>query len=271
MSKKIISEVKELANKISNSSNFNISELKQEVSVLYDKLTVLEFLEKSISVIENNDSSTTSAETELPKVEVFEEISEVSETIIEAMDFLKVDEVVESDRGIVASNDAVTIEEKIVEVDEAVDNEMTVGASNDAFKIEEQVENDAIKDKMVEENEVVNKEDEASPLNIKIEEAKVANTSKSLHETFDTKKLSLHEELKKNHIQIGLNDRIAFVKRLFDGNQQDFHRVLSQVNTFATIDEVKEFIDTMVRPEHNWDNQEEYAERFMDIIEVRFQ
>lgn len=93
----------------------------------------------------------------------------------------------------------------------------------------------------------------------------------SLNESIEQRKSSLHEELKKNLIQIGLNDRIAFVKRLFDGNQQDFHRVLSQVNTFSTIDEVREFIDTMVRPEHNWENQEEYAERFMEIIEVKFQ
>ncbi len=97
------------------------------------------------------------------------------------------------------------------------------------------------------------------------------DSTKSLNESIDAKKSSLHEELKKNYIQIGLNDRIAFVKRLFDGSQQDFHRVLSQVNTFSTIDEVKEFIDTMVRPEHNWENQEEYAERFMEIIEVKFQ
>ena len=94
---------------------------------------------------------------------------------------------------------------------------------------------------------------------------------KSLNDSIDAKKLSLHEELKRNSIQIGLNDRIAFVKRLFDGNQQDFHRVLSQINTFSTIDEVNEFIDTMVRPEHNWENHEEFADRFMEIIEVKFQ
>ena len=94
---------------------------------------------------------------------------------------------------------------------------------------------------------------------------------KSINESINSTKSLLHEELKKSAIQIGLNDRIAFVKRLFDGNQQDFHRVLSQVNTFSSFEEVTEFIETMVKPEHNWDNQEEYAERFMEIIEIKFQ
>ena len=35
-------------------------------------------------------------------------------------------------------------------------------------------------------------------------------------------------------IKIGLNDRIAFVKHLFDESQEDFNRVISQLNTFKT-------------------------------------
>ena len=46
-------------------------------------------------------------------------------------------------------------------------------------------------------------------------------------------------------VQIDLNDRIVFVKHLFEGNQEDFNRVLSQLNTFKTEKEAKKFMDTV--------------------------
>ena len=283
MSKKIILEIKELAKGIENSSDLNISELKQKVSVLYDKLTILEFLEESISVVENIVSVNTTVEIDSNKTDVVEEIIETPESVTESLDFIKSDEVAVKEVPVVTNNEVVNEEQKIehqekqqqteqeVEYKKVVEEEVVVShsvvvTSSETVKDEEQVQVD-----IIEEKKVIVEKIEVSPLNTKIEDVKVANTTRSLHETFDTKKSSLHEELKKDLIQIGLNDRIAFVKRLFDGSQQDFHRVLSQVNTFATIDEVREFIDTMVRPEHNWDNQEEYAQRFMEIIEVRFQ
>ena len=71
-------------------------------------------------------------------------------------------------------------------------------------------------------------------------------------------------------IQIGLNDRIAFVKHLFDNNQGDFNRVVSQLNTFKTIKEAKKFINKMVKPDYDWSEKEEYETRLLEIIERRF-
>lgn len=71
-------------------------------------------------------------------------------------------------------------------------------------------------------------------------------------------------------IQIGLNDRIAFVKHLFEGNLNDFNRVLSQLNTFKTEKEAKKFITKTVKPDYNWSDKEEYEDRFLELIERRF-
>ncbi|MGG8496810.1 hypothetical protein ACQY1Q_10360 [Tenacibaculum sp. TC6] len=71
-------------------------------------------------------------------------------------------------------------------------------------------------------------------------------------------------------IQIGLNDRIAFVKHLFEGNQSDFNRVISQLNTCKTEIEAKKFINKLVKPDYNWTDKEEYEARLMEIIERRF-
>ncbi|PQJ21690.1 hypothetical protein [Tenacibaculum sp. SG-28] len=80
---------------------------------------------------------------------------------------------------------------------------------------------------------------------------------------------SLNDQLQKT-IQIGLNDRIAFVKHLFEGNQNDFNRVISQLNTFKTEKEAKKFISKMVKPDYEWSTKEAYEERLIEIIERRF-
>ncbi|AUC85301.1 hypothetical protein CW731_08355 [Polaribacter sp. ALD11] len=83
------------------------------------------------------------------------------------------------------------------------------------------------------------------------------------------KPTSLNDKLQTN-IQIGLNDRIAFVKNLFEGSQEDFNRVISQLNTFKTEKEAKKFITKMVKPDYNWSEQEELENRLTAIIERRF-
>jgi len=72
-------------------------------------------------------------------------------------------------------------------------------------------------------------------------------------------------------IAIGLNDRIGFVQHLFNDSNEDFNRVISQLNTFDTFEEAKTFINEMVIPDYNyWVGKEDYLERFMEIVEKKF-
>ena len=81
---------------------------------------------------------------------------------------------------------------------------------------------------------------------------------------------SLNDSLNQG-LNIGLNDRLAFIKHLFEGQVEDYTRVLSQINTMDTFSEAQEFIKGKVKPDYNyWLNKEEYSERFMNIIEKRF-
>ncbi len=89
-------------------------------------------------------------------------------------------------------------------------------------------------------------------------------------EKIEMTKKSLNDTLSQKQIQIGLNDRIAFVKHLFNGSQGDFIRVLSQLNSFQTEDQAKNFIQSMVKPDYNWDDKVEYEERLTILIERRF-
>ena len=86
----------------------------------------------------------------------------------------------------------------------------------------------------------------------------------------DTKK-SLNDKLKSDGLVIGLNDKLAFIKHLFDGKTEDYERVLSQINTLSSFKEVSALIQSIVKPDYNgWVGKEEYEERFMEIIEAKF-
>ena len=57
---------------------------------------------------------------------------------------------------------------------------------------------------------------------------------------------------------------------MFEGSQEDFNRVVSQLNTYATEKEAKKFIHKMVKPDYDWSQQEELEARFIEIVERKF-
>lgn len=82
---------------------------------------------------------------------------------------------------------------------------------------------------------------------------------------------SLNDKLNGKEIKVDLNNRLAFVKHLFNGSTEDYNRVLSQLGTIDTEERSIAFIENMVKPDYNnWESKEEYAERFMGLIERRF-
>lgn len=81
---------------------------------------------------------------------------------------------------------------------------------------------------------------------------------------------SLNKRLGKGSIEVGLNDRIGLVKHLFDGQQEDFNRVLSQLNTLDGLAESLRFIEEMVKPDYDWTAAEEYEERLIALVHQRF-
>ena len=84
-------------------------------------------------------------------------------------------------------------------------------------------------------------------------------------------KTSLNETLKSAAFHIGLNDRLAFVNHLFENNNEDYDRVISQLNTMDSFEEITDFLENIIKPDYNnWDGKEDYETRFLDIIEQKF-
>lgn len=72
-------------------------------------------------------------------------------------------------------------------------------------------------------------------------------------------------------IQIGLNDRLAFINNLFDQSEEDYQRVILQVQTLSSWEEAQNFIEQMIKPDYDfWEGKEEFEARFLKCLESNF-
>lgn len=108
------------------------------------------------------------------------------------------------------------------------------------------------------------------------EQAAAPSGNTALNGTKDSKpnstppKKSLNDHLRKG-VSFGLNDRLVFVRHLFEGNGVDYDRVISQLNTFSNYKEANDFIHAVVKPDYNnWIGKEQYEKRFLKALKNKF-
>jgi len=90
-------------------------------------------------------------------------------------------------------------------------------------------------------------------------------------EFYGTKEFEKINQPTQRDFDIRLNDRVAFEFHLFNGETENFQRVISQLSTFDAFEQAKDFIENVVKPDYNnWLMKEEYENRFIKIIENRF-
>lgn len=254
MHKKLETDLMSLAHSILQMKNKeNVFLLKQKAQEIYEKIAVLAFVEEYVNTTPN------SLETkEVLTAKVEKAFEEKAKKLIE-------EEVVE---GILISSTAMSLE---------VESKKLEAVIVDDF-VEEEVEEEDEKEEAMEQSlDVLTS---LAPEDTKdAEQPKVLTLEEELEDTISVDVIaSLFEPVKPNslneklhiHIQIDLNDRIVFVKNLFDSSQEDFNRVISQLNTFKTEKEAKKFISKMVKPNYNWSEHEELEQRLNTIIERKF-
>lgn len=303
MHKKLAADLTSLAHSILQMKNKDdVFALKNKAYEVYEKLAVLAYVEEYLNTTPNpehtkeeliekiqNVAQEIAAEPEVQETltkteDIMEETIEVSQESDEEEPQEAVEEVAEiQEEEEVVKYDLEAIKDETSEEEakhEEVANEETDLASS-AEEVqdvnEEAVEEESVEPEIEKEEEVLVFELEAH--DEEKEEKKIPSLEEELQDTIavdvvadlfeNAPKKSLNDKLH-GDIQIGLNDRIAFVKNLFDGSQEDFNRVVSQLNTFKTEKEAKKFINKMVKPDYNWSEKEEFEERFMNIIERKF-
>lgn len=258
--------------KLKNKSE--VVQLQQETLNLYEKLSVLRFVEENYGdasmeipsdIEEKLENPTLVEENIAVQNEVTEEkteeiVSEVKEEIIsETSEDLSVEEV------------EIPVSEPVQEEEKTDEEQPKIEDFQVRFEdFEAQLANaKPTKTQPVTEEIPFEEEPLFVPVQTTtIEQTEIKKTEVTITET--TKNVSINDAIKKN-FNIGLNDRIAFEFHLFGGQTEDFNRVLSQLNTFETFAEAKDFIENVVKPDYNnWTAKDEYETRFLEIIESKF-
>ena len=240
MEKSLKSDLQALAEKIQSSSEMaSVSEMQNLAKELYEKFTVLKFVEENIDAQKVTEP--------IPETIVQLEVSE--------------EEIVEDDFG--DSGILSTLDEDLFVSDEEMDEHLVESATEKMIDIVAQMEP---------ETQQVDDLFEAvmAQPSVGKNDMETVTPTQSDIQVSSTKPTSLNDRLKKG-ITIGLNDRIAFVKHLFNGSTEDFNRVISQLNTSSSELEALEFLNNMVKPEYNnWIGKEEYEQRLLSFIEGRY-
>ena len=98
----------------------------------------------------------------------------------------------------------------------------------------------------------------------------VSNKNKEFQLSLDQERENVNDQFAKS-LSIDLNDRLAFIKQLFNDDKINYERVISQILTFESWSEVSKFLNTQVKIEYNnWEGKEEAVERFLYILKNNF-
>lgn len=272
MYKKIEGDLISLAHSILQMKNKeNVFLLKEKSKEIYEKLSVLAFVEEYVN------STPNLKETKSELLEIVEEAYSRKEENTAEKETLYEENIAEEKTVPHAINTPEIVEKEI---------DFLPVSDNENSKVEEAIEQPfaELEEIMFSEKEISDETDvekNSSELSdvVQVEERKTMSLEEELQDTLSVdlmadlfekvKPKSLNDKLS-GHIQIGLNDRIVFVKKLFNGSQEDFNRVISQINTLKSFKEAKDFVSEMVKPDYNWSNQEELEDRFLEIIERKF-
>ena len=280
MKKRLEAELISIAHRVLKLKNKSeLDQLHKETQKLYETLTILKFYGDGFVTFKSEISA-----------DVFEEKLtenfEAEELTIAAPLFVSAEEkIVEVEQVVIESEviqETTVLEETLQEViDEPIFKpafELAIEEETTELPLDEIVFDPKNEPKQISFEDFLG-ENYTDPIFIKPNEVSVLKeTNPSYSETVkqedvvinETKVLPLQETFSKS-ISVALNDRVGFVKYLFGESNEDYNRVLSQLNTFDTLEEAKNFVEDMVKPDYNnWQGNEDYAERFMEIVAQKF-
>ena len=286
MKKKLEADLISIAHRVLQMKNkSDVNQLYIETQNLFEKLSVLRFVEENFG-----DTKPTIGQAEIVEKmsRLFEETNLTDFNTIEAIEIEKIEGVEESEAILEEVYANVNFEEDELELEDSI----TLGFQP-AFELDVEFEDESQKkaeavqisfDDFLGENynetlfvKANPSEDELSTIGFDLsneielqDEEEISLEINLTDETTPSKATSLNESLAKG-IKIDLNDRIAFVKHLFGNSEEDYNRVLNQLITYDSFEEAESFIEDMVKPDYNgWEGKEDYSQRFIEIIEKKF-
>lgn len=308
MKKKIEAELVSLAHRLLKMNNYKDTvQLHNDVKKLYDQLTLLRFYEENFTTIESDMGVAAYEEKvekvivgtiEIPEEELEDEVVELAspENIEKIEQELMENVKVTHDAPVfneVVSNVVEVVEDKketeeVILPDpigdakkENITTELPKETTIIGTKVTKQITIDEVLVHDYQDTLFVKKED-IIPVPVlddvkiveeqKVEEVKPESVVEEVKPVVEEPKVAAKTEGNVGKgIVLTLNDKIAFEKNLFAGNTEDLNRVISQLNTFTSLDEARSFVLDFVKPDYNnWSGKEEYETRFLEIVENKF-
>jgi hypothetical protein len=278
MHKKLAADLTSLAHSILQMKNKeDVFALKTKAHEVYEKLSVLAYVEEYLLNTPNP---------EYTKDELLDLVKKAEKKLDNENNTKNIEDSISSVNEIEAENQEQLEEPQLIEsedqdsesAEEDIENEgieLTIEETSNISDIPEEVDDlfsqsTGVTDEVFEKEQVIEEVNEEETTLSLEDELKDTIAVDVVADLFDNApKKSLNDKIR-DDIQIGLNDRIAFVKNLFGGSQEDFNRVVSQLNSFKTEKEAKKFINKMVKPDYNWSDNEDIEQRFMSIVERKF-
>lgn len=98
----------------------------------------------------------------------------------------------------------------------------------------------------------------------------------SLNDRFQGEKKSvLADKIKLTPINdlksaINLNQKVAFIKELFGGDQKAYKKTIDFVNKCKNYSEAKFYVQSEIKAHHNWKEDEPLGKEFMDLVYRKF-
>jgi len=105
----------------------------------------------------------------------------------------------------------------------------------------------------------------------------LSKTKESIKHKLDTEKDNLNDKKNINDqfskkLSVDNNERLAFIKHLFNGDKNNYERVLNQTLTLGSWPEVSNLISSKVKIEYNnWKGKEDIADRFLAVLQKSFE
>lgn len=282
MKQKLQAELKDLANKIlKDEKDPAISDLKKQARELYEKLTVLSFAEENINSLTSakETSSEKSAENSPKAEEVKEQPVYKEKSQVIQMNEMSRPQPISQPAPI---NSASSTDEYLPDGTEYNRDADAITEPN-TEKIKDIVAHmppetqslDHMISNIITKNGVDKFTETPAPPKKDFRDIGVDYDNLPAFEPVkkqekEDRPRSLNDRLKKG-INIGLNERLSFIRHLFEGKTADYNRVISQLNSFDSVTEAKKFIQLVVKPDYkNWVGKEEYEKKFLELVENKF-
>ena len=110
-----------------------------------------------------------------------------------------------------------------------------------------------------------------------VNEPEIPTDDQSLNEKLNASPsaASLSEKLKKQPINdlitaIGINQKFLFMNDLFEGERDEFHNSLSELNKFDSFLDADNYIKNNLMVKYNWDMENTSVVRLMELVERRY-